>query len=103
MKGWIVSADYAEGSAIVFAETRDKAKLEVLYDDAFCDCRYTDLRVHRCPEIDGMENHQPTDNPWLNDEIRLILVKKYDWCCTEPGVYEDCDECCAKDFCHMME
>lgn len=102
MKGWIVNADCVEGSAIVFANTRNEAKMEVLYDDAFCECEYTDLRVHRLKEIDGMENNEPADNYWLNDEIRLILVKKYDWACTEPEL-ADCDSCCAKEYCHYFD
>ena len=56
MKGWIVSTENSEGSAIVFANTRNEAKLEALYTDKFSDERYIDLRAHRVPEIDGMEN-----------------------------------------------
>lgn len=102
MKGWIVNTDNSEGSAIVFANTRNEAKLEALYTDGFEYERYIDLRAHRCPEIDGMENCEPTDNYWLNDEIRMILVKKYDWSCVEP-IMEDCDSRVAKNYCHYFD
>lgn len=102
MKAWIVTADNCDGSAIVFAETRSKAKVEVLHDDVFCDYEYTDLRAQRCPKLDGMEDCEPKSNPWLNDEIRLILVKDYDWACLEP-ITEDCDSCVAQKYCHYFD
>ena len=49
-----------------------------------------------------MENCEPKDNYWLNDEIRLILVKEYDWSCVEP-IMEDCDSCVAKNYCHYFD
>ena len=102
MKGWIVSTENSEGSAIVFANTRNEEKLEALYTDKSSDERYIDLRAHRVPEIDGMENCEPKDNYWLNHEIRMILVKEYDWSCVEP-VLEDCDSCVAKNYCHYFD
>ena len=102
MKGWIVNTDNSEGSAIVFANTRNEAKLEALRTDGFEDERYIDLRAHRCPEIDGMENCEPKDNYGLNDENRMILVKEYGWSCGEP-IVEDCDSCVAKNHCHYFD
>lgn len=98
MKGWIVSSDYAEGSKIVFADSRNEAKKQVLYSYGFEDVSYIDLIAKRCPKIDGMEKCEPTDNYWLNEDIRLILVREYSWTCIEPQ-YSDCDSCCAKEYC----
>lgn len=102
MKAWIARTDYSDGSTIVFANTRNEAKLLAMGTD-FCEyAPYIDIRVRRVPELDGMEKCEPTDNPWLNDDIRLILVKEYDWACVEPQ-YSDCDNCIAKQYCHWND
>lgn len=103
MKCWIANdknCDYA--SEIIFADTRGKAISEALSRDSFEDLEFTDIRIHRLKELDGMENAEPTDNPWLNDDIRLILVKEHDWACIEPQ-YSDCDSCIAKEYCHWFD
>lgn len=103
MKCWIANdknCDY--GNEIIFADTRGKAISEALSRDNFEDLEWTDIRIHRLSELDGMEKCEPTNNPWLNDDIRLILVKKYDWACVEPQ-YSDCDSCVAKQYCHYFD
>lgn len=103
MKGWIANDKNGnEGSEIIFAETRSKAIQEALTRDNFEDLEWTDIRVRRLPEIDGMEDTEPTDNPWMNDDIRLILVKEYDWACIEPWDSE-CERCVAKQYCHWHD
>lgn len=96
MKAWSVTTDYGEGSGIVFAENRNQARLLARCTDACEDADYIDIKAHRLPLLDGMENCEPKDNYWLNEDIRLILVKEYCWSCIEP---EDCDKCCAKQYC----
>ena len=98
MKGWRVSTDTSEGAVIVFADNRNEAKKMALGHDVLDDARYIDLRAKRVPKIDGMENCEPRDNYWLNDEIRLIMVKEYAWACIETDGSE-CDECVARKYC----
>lgn len=43
-KAWV---DYGEGSTVVFAETRNQAKVIALSCDCCEDAKYTDIRVHR--------------------------------------------------------
>lgn len=102
MKAWICDTDYSEGSSIVFADTRNQAKREAMWTQTCEDAPYIDIRAKRCKEIDDMENCEPKDNYWLNEDIRLILVKKYDWACVEP-IREDCDVCVAKQYCHYFD
>lgn len=103
MKAWIASDKNCDcGSEIIFADTRGKAISEALSRDNFEDLEFTDIRVHRIKDLDGMEKAEPIDNPWLNDDIRLILVKEYDWACMEPE-YSDCDSCVAKQYCHYFD
>lgn len=99
MKAWVASdknCDY--GSEIIFADTRGKAISKALSRDGFEDLGFTDIRVRRIKGLDGMEKAEPADNPWLNDKIRLILVKDYCWECFEPEC-DDCDSCVAKKYC----
>ena len=103
MKAYSVSADYSEGSDIVFAESRNQARNLARCTNACEDAPYIDIRAKRIPKLDGMEHCEPKDNLWLNEDIRLILVKEYNWACNEPNVYEDCDNCCAKQYCRYYE
>ena len=103
MKAYMVYTDYSEGSGIIFAENRNQARMLAQCTDACEDAPYIDVRAKRLPKLDGMENCEPKDNYWLNEDIRLILVKEYDCGCAEPGQYEDCDKCCAKQYCHWCE
>lgn len=102
MKAWLVSDAYGnvEKSVVVFAETRGKAINEALCYE-FEDCAYIDLRARRAKELDGMEDCEPTDNYWLNEDIRLILVKEYGWSCLE---YDDtyCGHCIARNYCNVV-
>lgn len=102
MKAWSVFTDYGDYSSIVFADTAGRARQKAQSTDA---CEYVDwrdIRVKRMPKLDGMEDREPRDAPWLNEEIRLILVKDYNWACAEPQ-YSDCDSCSAKEFCHWHD
>lgn len=102
MKAWICDTDYSEGSSIVFANTRNEAKKLARFTQACEDADWIDIRCVRCKEIDDMEDCEPKDDPWLNDDIRLILVKERDWACVDP-IDDDCDNCCAKQYCHYFD
>lgn len=103
MKAWQACTDWSEGSQVVFAETRNQARVLVLRTDALEDEEYKDIRAYRLPLLDGMENEEPSDNLWLNEKVRTILVKEYGWQCTYPNEYEPCEECCAKEYCFHWE
>lgn len=103
MKAYQVISDFSEGSKIVFAETANKARAMTVHSDGFEYEDYKDIRAYRLPLLDGMENREPTDNYWLNDEIRTILVRDYGWICTYPNEYESCEDCCAKEYCGHWE
>lgn len=102
MKAWLCTTDNSDGTCIVYANTRSEARVSAMHTDTCEDARYIDIRAVRCPDTDNMEDREPKDNYWLNDEIRLILVKKYDCACVEPE-YSDCDTCVAKQYCHYFD
>lgn len=103
MKAYSVSTYYSQISGIVFAENRNHARMLARSTDACEDAPYIEIRASRLPKLDGMEHSEPKDNLWLNEEIRLILVRDYGWSCTEPNEYEDCNDCCAKQYCPWFE
>ena len=52
MKAYKAWVDYGEGSTVVFAETRNQAKVIALSCDCCEDATYTDIRVRRVKEAD---------------------------------------------------
>ncbi|MDA1178794.1 MAG: hypothetical protein O2931_08370 [Planctomycetota bacterium] len=52
MKAYKVTANDAEGSVLVFAPNRDKARVLAQTTDLLCDIDYIDLKVTREPKID---------------------------------------------------
>lgn len=99
MKAYKVWTDDSDkGCGIVFAESFGKARQQAQGTDACEDEEFINIRVARLPLLDGMENEEPSDNLWLNEKIRKILVKE-GWYCYEPNVYEKCEDCCAKEHC----
>lgn len=97
MKAWLVS-NYFGHANIVFADTRGRAKTEALTLEDFRYDDFVDIRVKRCQELDGMEDFEPSDNYWLNEDIRAILVRYYGLSCEEPDL-DECKQCCANQYC----
>ncbi len=100
MKAWQANSEYSEGSVVVFAETAGKAKQIALKTDELCEESYVDIRVNRLPKIDRFYKEGKTIGDWVEDEdIRLELVKEYNWACLEP-TYRECSVCLAEKYCN---
>lgn len=100
MKAWQANSEYSEGSVVVFAETAGKAKQIALKTDELSDEQYTDIRVNRLPKIDRFYKEGKAIVDWYEDkDIRLELVKEYNWGCLEPLV-ECCEACQAEKYCN---
>lgn len=52
LRAFVVSADHSDGSVIVFAKKRSRAKSLASKADCFCDFEFTELRCRREPDID---------------------------------------------------
>ena len=100
MKAYKAWVDYGEGSTVVFAETRNQAKVIALS----CDCcevaKYTDIRVHRMNELDRLYKGK-SEMDWYDGETRLLLVRDFGWSCIEPSW--ECDSCNCKKYCSWHE
>lgn len=100
MKAWIVSDLYDEYSTVVFAETRNKAKVAALSTDVCEDMSYIEIRPIRFKEADDMyEGRYELD--WREPKARRFLVD-HGWSCVEfePDMCEDCP---ANDICEKYK
>ena len=96
MKAWIVTDEYEEYSTVVFAETRNKARLEAQATDCCEDMDYLNIKPRRFKEADAMYRGQ-REMDWYDPDDRKFLVG-YGWSCVEPE-YDECPECPAADIC----
>ena len=87
-------------STVVFAETPGKARALAKDTDTFEGAEFTDISVHRVPEMDG--NYRGcSEMDWYNDDDRRVLVG-LGWRCWEPESWE-CEGCCARDICTHVD
>ena len=100
MKAYKAWVDYGEGSTVVFAETRNQAKVIALSCDCCEDAKYTDIRVHRMNELDRLYKGK-SEMDWYDGETRLLLVRDFGWSCIEPSW--ECDSCNCKKYCSWHE
>lgn len=100
MKAYKAWVEYGEGSTIVFAETRNEAKVIALSCDCCEDANYIDVCIRRVKELDHLyKGHSEID--WYDNETRLVLVRDFGWSCFEPSW--ECDDCHAKPHCQWHE
>lgn len=99
MKAWLVNEKYESGSAVVFAETRGKAKSLALCTSCCEDANFCDVEVNRAPEMDKYYVDGKTEMDWSDPKDRVALVKECGFCCRHP-IAEDCKGCSAKEFCN---
>ena len=96
MKAWIVSDEYEEYSTVVFAETRNKARIEAQATNCCEYMEYLDIRPRRFKEADSMYRGR-REMEWCDPNDRKFLVE-HGWSCVEPE-YEDCPYCPGRTVC----
>lgn len=100
MKAWKVTDLCEEYSTIVFAESRNKARLEAMCTDVCYGMEYIEINPIRVPWADEMY-HGSREMDWYDADDRIALVK-HGWSCLEPE-YSDCKSCPAKKWCEYGE
>jgi hypothetical protein len=99
-KAWIVRENGEPYAAVVFAETRGKARALAQSTDA---CDYVDfvnIEVHRIKDADKYYKPGKRELDWDNADDRIALVKDCGFVCDhEYWDMDDCAVCPAKDFC----
>ena len=100
MKAWIVH-DYDNYFAtVVFAETRNKAKVEALATDCCEGMEYKDVRPRRFKEADCRYQGK-TEIDWDDDSNRLFLFR-HGWRCEDPDEYI-CSSCVLRAACEQYK
>ena len=100
-KAYKVWLDCGEGSTVVFADTRNEAKVIALSCDCCEDAEYIEVCVRRMQELDHLYKGQ-SEIDWWDKETRVALVRDHGWSCFDP-YYPDCEECPAKEFCEQYK
>ena len=103
MKAYAIKVDSSDLTAIVFAETRNKAKSIAQHTETFGDMDYIDIRATRSPTLDKYYKGK-SEMDWYNMEDRVAMVKEAGFTCSyEYEIYDDCDDCPAKQWCDRYE
>lgn len=96
---------YLDYATIIFAETREQARVIAQHSDAFEweEMNYTDFRVIRIPALD--KYYKGLDEmDWENADDRIAMVRDGNFSCSDEYFgYEDCEECPAKQWCDRYE
>ena len=96
-KAWICSNNYG-ATEIVFADTKRRAKSYLKFTDSFEDYRHIDIYPERAKVLDYLNHNEGYIMDWHKDEDRIALIKHiYSGCL--PPIEEDCELCCAKEWC----
>lgn len=106
MKAWIVKEKDEFASAVVFAETRGKAKYLARLTDACEDVPYTRIEATRIPSVDEYYKEGIAELDWKDPKDRLIMVKECGFTCDYGSFFaglEDCCDCSAKEYCDMYQ
>lgn len=103
MKAWLIrdSKGTYDFATVVFAETRNKAKVLGMNSDAYygAELDYTDVNATRIPALD--KYYKGNDEmDWENDNDRIAMVKDGNFHCFED---RECPNCPAKKYCDYCE
>lgn len=101
MKAWLVRDKHESyGAAVVFAETRGKARSLALATDCCSETHFLDVEVRRKPSADKYYKKGKLYLDWENPKDRIALVKDCGFVCDyEYLEWEDCEDCSAKKYC----
>lgn len=100
MKAWLVREKDEFCATVVFAETRNKAKVQALSTDCYENAKYRYIEARRVPQMDKYYADGKREMHWENPQDRVALVKECNFVC-DPDyfMWEDCECCSAKEYC----
>lgn len=100
MKAWLVKEKDEFCAAVVFAETRGKARALALCCDCCEAARFTDIEVRRQPQVDKYYKEGKRYLDWEHPQDRIVLVRDCGFVCSyEYFEWEDCESCSATEYC----
>ena len=98
MKAWLVCEKDEFGAAVVFAETRGKAKVLARSTGACEDASFLDIEAHRVPHMDKYYTEGKKEMDWFTLKDRIALITECGFYC-EDATKEKCEDCLAIDYC----
>lgn len=98
MKAWLVNEKDEFEAAVVFAETRGKAKVLARSTGACEDASFIDIEAHRIPHMDKYYTEGKKEMDWFTLKDRIALITECGFYC-EDATKEKCEDCLAKDYC----
>lgn len=101
MKAWIVREKDEFHCTVVFAESRNKAKVAAMSTDCCGDVEYTRIEAKRFPVADSQYKGQ-YEMDWYDPKDRLFLVKEGGFNCEEVNP-PCCAKCSAKEYCDTYQ
>lgn len=103
-KAWLVREKDAFAAAVVFAETRGKAKSLAMHTEACEDVNFCDIEAYRKPQLDKYYEDGKKEMDWVNAKDRIALVKDGGFVC-DPDCWEweDCENCPANRYCDKYQ
>lgn len=99
MKAWLVREKDQFCAAVVFAETRGKARSLALHIECCEDVPFTDIEVHRMKPADKYYKEGKRQLDWEIAKDRIALVKDCGFVCDYDSDLEDCKICSVKEYC----
>jgi len=104
MKAWLVKERDAFYAAVVFAETRGKARALAQTTDACEDVPFCDIEVRRMPDADKCYREGKSKMDWQNPDDRLVLVRDCGFVCDYDAFFSgDCATCSGREVCDQRE
>lgn len=100
-KAFIVTDKYSEDgdSTVVFAETRNKARVLAQKTTTCIDTNYIDIDCYRAPCFDKYYRKGKVEMNWNSKNDRIALCKE-GWACAGEC---NSDNCSAKKYCHRYD
>lgn len=101
MKAWLIRGDDDDyGAEVVFAESRNKAKMIALYDDVCSDTPYIRIKCSRLKSADKYYRGNSRMD-WNDDDDRVALVKDFNFSCVDYDNRKYCnpEHCSAYQYC----
>lgn len=104
IKAWLVREKDEFCAAVVFAETRGKARALAQRTEACEDVAFLDIEVRRCRAADKHYRKGKKELDWQVSADRIALVKDCGFQCS-PEAYapEDCPACPAAKWCDLYQ
>ena len=100
-KAWLCANNYGT-IEIVFADTKRRAKSYLKFTDSFEDYRHIDIYPERAKVLDYLNHNEGYIMDWHKDEDRIAMVKHiYSGCL--PDSKDECESCCAKEWCRKFK